>query len=1364
MFTPTFAVTENGVATNGSFVLGSTYTVSAKDAAGRTTVVFDLSNALVQAGQDGDLAGDQAADGAIGQGPTRVTITFRSIIDVQFSGPVPGNPLIQAGDPIGNELAVSAQTPGGTALPSEGSSSTAVATRAFSFDKTVFAFNGTAPPPAMFLVGAGDTVTFRILATLAPGQFEQDFLVDFLPLPLFDATEVTAQSTVIPPPAGTWAIGPADTLTGFIPTATLVADAAQNALALVPAMPFVLPTTETLDLLFTVTATTDPYGDRLVFNNIAFGRSTNSFLQPVVASDTEPVTTRAPQLAIRKDIVSSTNPNSGAGTVPAGFDDAWENADAGDQLTFAITLENQGSKDAIEVRLSDRWSQGGVAGQGYSSCVVNSVADGAGTALPFTGDLFTGELALTNPLPADGDETVEPNEQAVVTFTCTVDPAFAPGPPIDDEAVLTHYTTVPGAPNFATNALELTRRARVSTVGLLGITKTITDSSLPGTTPVTNVNRGEILTFQIVATLTEGTYANFTLTDTTTTIPPVSCAAPFVCSGNVSLNGTTVIVTATPQGTPGTITYTYTQQKTASGSNTASASFTGGGPVTASTSWTVDPPDPTLSKTLTPQTAVGGDVVTVGLTFGNNDPDNPIFVCVVTDVLDPAVYLLNTVVEGATPAGWAFSYDQATGRVRYITTDPNVACPASSTASFSVQVRPDVVTGSTFVNRAALEGRTLPANHPSQAGGGNVSATANRTLTILGATSRGKNVLRTSEGGTDPGDANAASTPPVAVGEVVTYQIDFGLRDGVTVATILQDALPAGLTFIPGTATLARSRDGITIGTNPGGINDQPAFTPVPVTPVVTGTDITLDLGDVTVTPSLIPAIIRFIFQAVVANTATNNAGVTLANMATLTFTPSAPAGAPAISVATNTVGVRVAEPVPVVVKTADPTAASGADVVTFMLEIRNDASGASAAPGFDWTFTDTLPGRYLSPTVVTTEGGGTGATVTASFTGNVLSGTIDRLDPGESVLVVYTAQIDPGALFGEELTNTASVMTTSLPGARGTADATPGRSGAADGERTASGGVNDLSAMDSATVVIGRPSLEKRILNQQAFWAIGEQPEYELVVAVPRGSTQRLRVSDLLPAGLAYVPGSLLATLPAGVMSSIGGPTLTESTPGFFTAAGGSLGFDFGTVSAAAPGNIRIVYRAVVENVLANQNGTVLRNTASMTFSNPLDPASDVTVSPIEPPQAVRVGEPNLDMGKRITAGATGAQAGSTVSWEIAIGNTGDTTAFQVDWKDQLPAGLFRYLQRTAHHHRRQRLPERHEHAAPVEQPARQHHDEHQRHARPRLDGKRRCRRHDPDRPRRDGDDQLRQRAPEHGDAGAGADEHDARHLHEPG
>ena len=346
---------------------------------------------------------------------------------------------------------------------------------------------------------------------------------------------------------------------------------------------------------------------------------------------------------------------------------------------------------------------------------------------------------------------------------------------------------------------------------------------------------------------------------------------------------------------------------------------------------------------------------------------------------------------------------------------------------------------------------------------------------------------------------------------------------------------------------------------------------------------------------------------------------------------------------------------------------------MTFILEIRNDSVGATAAAGFDWTFTDTLPNRYLSPTLVSTDAGGSGATVTASFTGNVLSGTIDRLDPGEAVVVIYTAQIDPSALFAEEVTNTASAEATSLPGANGTAGAAPGAPGTATGERTATGGVNDLRTTDSATVIVSRPSLTKRVFPQRPFWAIGEHPEFELVVGVPRGSTDRLVLTDVLPAGLAYVPGSVAATLPGGVASTTGGPILTESTPGFFTsAADGTLTFDFETVTAAGAGNILIVYRTTVENVLTNQSGTLLRNTATLTFADPANPTGDLTVAPSQAPEPVRVGEPNLEMGKVVTAGATGSQAGDTVSWEIVIGNTGDTTAFQVDWRDQLPAGLF--------------------------------------------------------------------------------------------
>src|SRR5262249_35254326 len=154
--------------------------------------------------------------------------------------------------------------------------------------------------------------------------------------------------------------------------------------------------------------------------------------------------------------------------------------------------------------------------------------------------------------------------------------------------------------------------------------------------------------------------------------------------------------------------------------------------------------------------------------------------------------------------------------------------------------------------------------------------------------------------------------------------------------------------------------------------------------------------------------------KVVVANVASNNAGTTLTDTGSLTFTPLSGA---AVTVNTNSVAARVAEPVVRVAKRADPTAASAGDPVTFTLDITNAASGGAAASAFDWPFSAPLPARYLSPTLVNVDVGTTGATANASFTGNTLSGTIDRLDPGETVRITYTALVDPSTQFAETIT-----------------------------------------------------------------------------------------------------------------------------------------------------------------------------------------------------------------------------------------------------------------------------------------------------------------------------------------------------------
>lgn len=250
-------------------------------------------------------------------------------------------------------------------------------------------------------------------------------------------------------------------------------------------------------------------------------------------------------------------------------------------------------------------------------------------------------------------------------------------------------------------------------------------------------------------------------------------------------------------------------------------------------------------------------------------------------------------------------------------------------------------------------------------------------------------------------------------------------------------------------------------------------------------------------------------------------------------------------------------------------------------------------------------------------------------------------------------------------------MTTTSLPGTNGTGSATPGSPGTQTGERNSSGGVNDLYRSDSADVTINIPNLAKEIINLQNYYAVGEIPTFRITMGVPTGVTDNLIMTDILPSELGYVNGSLSVTLPAGATST--NSPLNESNGTFFNLSGNTLTFNFGDITAPSGGNIVVTYNTVVLNILANQDGYVpAKNTVTVTLNDPNTPGNTIQVGPVANQNQVRVGEPNLLMNKSITAGAVGSDAGDTVSWQVTIQNTGHTTAYQVNWQDVLPEGLY--------------------------------------------------------------------------------------------
>ena len=656
-----------------------------------------------------------------------------------------------------------------------------------------------------------------------------------------------------------------------------------------------------------------------------------------------------------------------------------------------------------------------------------------------------------------------------------------------------------------------------------------------------------------------------------------------------------------------------------------------------------------LEKEIDPGTGVAGSSQEITLTWRNQNPEDPVrnlYQCVVTDPLPVSAFDLNSVAEGTTPAGYTFSYDLGSGTVTYTRDDTTTPCETTDqVATFTANLRADVVTGSTYTNTATASGMTLPSDDPNAGLSEMRSKMASADVIVTPPAASAKTVEMTSQDFTDPGDTAKNATPLVAIGETVTYSVPFALPPGVTNAVVLVDEITTGIgDVVLLDAKLERSSNNLTAAANPANINAEPAASPVDVTGLmaIVGNEFQLTLGDVTNADSANQTYTLTI-ELRVADVADNILGHLITDRGRLRYQN---AGGDDMSVNSAARSVRVGLPGIDATKSVVPAAPSAGETVTYTLTISNP-NVTYAVAGFNITYTDTLPADLtnpLGPTFVVSDD----AVAGGSFTGNVLNGTIDRLDPGESVEITYTAQVPADTPFGKTIVNSASSMITTLPGP-------------SDDERTISSGAA------TATLITATPSIDKIVVNPESRYAIGDFVDYRITVSLPVGTTDNFTVTDTLPTGLAYISGSAGLTVSSGVS----GPTVGTGPTGPNPIVPGEplLTFPLGSITVTTAGTITIDFQAQVQNVSTNQNDTGLENSALATFDNPAggDPLS---IAVLNPPEIV-VGEPNFTMTKTIVSGATGAQAGSVVRWQYTVQNSGTTIAYQATVGDTLPPGL---------------------------------------------------------------------------------------------
>jgi fimbrial isopeptide formation D2 family protein len=527
------------------------------------------------------------------------------------------------------------------------------------------------------------------------------------------------------------------------------------------------------------------------------------------------------------------------------------------------------------------------------------------------------------------------------------------------------------------------------------------------------------------------------------------------------------------------------------------------------------------------------------------------------------------------------------------------------------------------------------------------------------------------------------SNTEAVIGELVTYQVEVTLPEGLTENAVLKDTLDSGLTFNELLSVTSTSTDlSTSIGDSSFTATNSTNFTAT-----TNGNLLTIDLGDITNSNDNNTAAetVTIVYTAYVNNDSANQSTTTLNNSAQLTFT-----GGDGESNTDSADDVTVIEPElevdkSVVVNGVDDNSSGDAgDTVVYTITIQHTTDSETTA--YDVDFSDQIPDEIQIDTstawlTVDDQGTGGGAVTADDFTldGNLLTlnDTIDMLEDRVITLTV-TGTLVADVAPDEIITNEAEVTWQSLDGDD-------------DNERTGDdgpGGLNDYSDSDDADVTIAAPTVEKTLVSTGIIdgtnlideAVIGELVTYQVVVTLPEGVTEGAVLKDTLPDGLTF--NALLSVTPSSDLSS----SLNFTDLANFTASisENTLSIDLGNITNtnaddSVDDTVTIVYTAYVNNDVDSLNGEALNestdtlsNSAQLTYTR--GDTGEEGASDIDSAETVTVIEPELEVSKDVevngVAGNTSGDAGDTVVYTIVIQHSDDseTTAYDVDFSDQIP------------------------------------------------------------------------------------------------
>jgi fimbrial isopeptide formation D2 family protein/uncharacterized repeat protein (TIGR01451 family) len=738
---------------------------------------------------------------------------------------------------------------------------------------------------------------------------------------------------------------------------------------------------------------------------------------------------------------------------------------------------------------------------------------------------------------------------------------------------------------------------------------------------------------------------------------------------------------------------------------------------------TVVEPTPSILKSVSGAAADAGDLITYTIRLENSAPRSEMtaYDVVISDTIAPE--LINPTIVAVSAIG-APDVDVAdfeivtVGSDRILRTTAPITLPLGSTViiTFTGDLTSTVTTDQIITNRASMFWSSTPGANPDERNGSDVpnppecsslpgncnldntqlnnyGLISSVTTTAIAPVVVSKSVIE--------GVAPSTTGTNVTIGEIVTYRLAISLPEGVTSGLVITDTIPAGMAYLPGSATLVTSA--LAAGDPPlngghlagagtlafnGVFSDptDPAVTPIGSPRFLDGTDVLFTFDQITLPGDNDTRNNTFFirYQVVVldvpGNTGFSGSQTTLTNSGQFDV-PSTPQPPANLLIDPNGATVTVVEPELAIAKSVAPTSGDAGDPVTYTITLSHTAR--SLADAFDVTITDALPatiGSSLTAPITIAQVNATHSVdgdITGNFgvAGNTLTTTTPfTLTRGATVTLTITGVLRQSVQPGETIINTVVLTSTSLPGPN--QDLSPDTTGVSDGtDRERS-----RSASSSVTLSTGQSAFSKALFATSATHTsgaditIGEIISYTLIVDLPEGTIRNLVLTDDLPAGLDYEGFTVIteAAQSGGLLTQDFAGTIPSIT---VTGGAGSgddvtLTFDSDVVvtgdNNAANNRFLVVVRVRALDEpgmvgLIPPGQTTLTNTATMRYTD----GSNITRT-FTDTETVRVVEPRLTITKNIVQ--TVVNAGDPITITLTVTNTGTSDAFDVVITDTLP------------------------------------------------------------------------------------------------